>query len=191
MKPEVTVVGAGPAGSVAAKKASSRFDTAIHGEPNRDVKCAGIISVDGLRKLGLDRKEYLLNTVRGAYIHSPSGVKVAVDAGFEKARVIDRGLFDRMLYDEALDAGARPVPGYVKPQDASSLPGGRVVVATGTDYGIHKRVGLGAPNRFLVGAQYEMKADMDDDFVEVYFNVPGFFSWIIPVGDYARIGLCS
>ena len=47
------------------------------------------------------------------------------------------------------------------------------------------------PREFLVGAQYEMKIECDPDFVELHFNVPGFFSWIIPVGDYVRVGLCA
>jgi len=64
------------------------------------------------------------------------------------------------------------------------------VLATGTDYALHKQLKIDSPTEFLMGGQYEMKVECDPDFVELYFTVPDFFAWVIPLGDRARVGLC-
>ncbi|MBU4406486.1 MAG: hypothetical protein KKB24_02760, partial [Candidatus Altiarchaeota archaeon] len=72
-----------------------------------------------------------------------------------------------------------------------NLKADKIVLATGTNYQLHRKLNLGMPGKFLFGAQYDLKLDCDPDFVELHFNVPGFFSWIIPAGDYCRVGLCA
>lgn len=185
---DVAVFGAGPVGSTAARWAAKKQDTVIYGEPDPRVRCAGIVSIDGLKRIGAYKKEYTLNTVRGARFYSPSGIMVTADGGRPKAAVLDRAGLDRHLFELAVDAGALNEAGWAEPRDVEA---DRYVIASGADYTIHKNTGLGVPGKFIVGAQYELKMDFDPDYVELYFNVPGFFTWIIPVEDYARVGLCA
>lgn len=71
------------------------------GEP---LHCAGLVSVRGLSLLKL-HGDYVQNTVRGAILHSPSGLKFRVEAGRDVAYVIDRARFDRFLANRAVKAG--------------------------------------------------------------------------------------
>jgi len=63
LRPEAAVVGAGPAGILAAKRVAERgFSVQVFeehpsiGEPSH---CAGLISVEGLRRLGVEPKDPL------------------------------------------------------------------------------------------------------------------------------------
>ncbi|MFH1789172.1 MAG: NAD(P)/FAD-dependent oxidoreductase [Candidatus Altiarchaeota archaeon] len=193
------VVGGGPAGSVAAKTLAQSGDVAVFEEhESQPVQCAGIISISGLESLGIDPGDSVVNKVSGARFYSPEGRVVELRPGKEMAYVVDRRRFDEILLQEAVDAGAslyreRVVgvsQGIVK-SASRSIEADRIILASGVDYGFHRRLGLDYPARFLVGAQADVQGDFDPDFCEVHFNVPGFFSWIIPAGDTARIGLCA
>ncbi len=198
MNYDFAVVGDGPAGSYAAKNASKEHDVALVGRGPKRMQCAGLISSSGLERIGVKPGDWVINKIRGARIFSPNGVELLVDGGKTKAYAVDRIAFDRHLIDAASDAGAEYVQDWV-----SSLKGGinlksgatikstKTILASGTDYSLQREMGFDAPTEFLIGGQYEMNIECDPDFVELYFNVPDFFSWIIPVGDMARVGLCT
>jgi len=139
-----------------------------------------------------------LNKVSGAKLVSPGGVVVDVEGGETKAYVVDRIAFDECLRCRAVDASAelieeRASVGVDRIIDASKVRyrAKKIVLASGTDYATHRRLGLDIPRKFLVGCQYEMKVDCDAGRVELYFNVPGFFSWVVPAGSYARVGCAT
>lgn len=193
------VVGGGPAGSFAAKTLASSTDVILFEEHKiQPVSCAGIISVSGLKALGINPSDSLVNTISGARFYDSSGRMVELNPRREMAYVVDRGRFDEMLIWEAVDAGVKLVnervvglsKGVVKSK-SRTIPADRIVLASGIDYGFHKKLNLDYPRNFLVGAQVNLPGEFDSDFCEVHFNVPGFFSWIIPAGESARIGLCA
>jgi len=198
MEYDTAVVGAGPVGSMSAIHAQKRGDALILGVPDARCRCAGLVSTSGLQAIGAYDKKFILNTVRGARIFSPGGVEVEVDAKGEKACVIDRVLFDKTLFERALDAGCENVSETVTnvkydvvTSSGKTFSAGRRILATGADYSLHKTCGLTYPKRFLTSAQYELEVECDRDFVELYFNVPGFFSWLVPVEDSVRVGLAT
>ncbi|MBU0762396.1 MAG: NAD(P)/FAD-dependent oxidoreductase [Candidatus Altiarchaeota archaeon] len=197
MRYDYIVVGNGPAGCIAAANAACESDVLLVGKGFRRVQCAGLVSVSGLEKINVKPKDSVVNVVRGAKIFSPSGIETVIDGKKPKAYVLDRMAFDEMLLEKALDAGVKYKKGFVesiKPQVKIKGQRGQnadvTVLASGTDYSLQHRHGLETPGEYLVGGQYEMKVECDTDFVELYFNVPHFFSWIIPLGDTARVGLC-
>jgi len=189
----VSVIGAGPIGCIAAYNLSRHNDVSLFQEPiDRKVRCAGLISKSGTGRLGLRlRKSIIKNKVRGAILISPYNERVEIDGREIKAYVIDRNEFDEFLLERAIDNGVELVERRISKNDIKNLNSDRIIIATGTNYNLQKKLGINSPREFLVGAQYVMKVDCDDDFVELHFNVPGFFSWIIPTDDYARVGLCS
>lgn len=193
----ISVIGAGPIGSVAAEYCSKRYDTVLfESRMDRRIQCAGLISKSGLDGLGIkvsSSSPFLQNRVRGARIFSPSGIMLEVDGGRDKAFIVDRQGFDDYLRDKAVDSGAKFINEKVDERSIKELikKSEKLVIATGTNYKLHKVLNLEMPHEFLTGAQYEMRIDCDREFVELYFNVPGFFSWIIPVEGYARVGLCT
>jgi digeranylgeranylglycerophospholipid reductase len=197
VKPDFVVVGNGPAGCIAASEASKKHETLIIGSSQRRMQCAGLVSVSGLERIGVNPKETVLNKIRGAKIFSPDGEQILVDAKKPKAYVLDRLAFDEMLLQDAISSGAEYCEDWVKSiADNVETYGGKkyhpsvTVLASGSDVSLHHRHSIMPPKEYLVGGQYEVRMDCDKDFVELYFNVPDFFSWVIPVGDTARVGLC-
>ena len=107
----VTVIGAGPAGSVAARKIQERgWKTVLieeHPIVGKPVNCTGIISASGVRELGLVKEagEVLMNKVKGAQIFSPNHEMIEVKRPETVAYIVDRGAFDRVLAREAVESG--------------------------------------------------------------------------------------
>jgi len=197
MKYDVAVVGAGPVGSIAAQRASKGRDVVIFGG-ERVVQCSGVLSTTGLQELNINTGDYVLNKVRGAKIISPSGVQAVIDGGGDKACVVDRLKFDDHLLDRAVDSGATYIPAVVdeikdvlKTSDGREFAADKIIMATGTNYTLQKKLCLDCPDDFLIGAQYEMNVECDKDFVELHLTVPDFFAWVIPLDGYARVGLCA
>jgi geranylgeranyl reductase family protein len=109
---EVVVVGAGPAGAVAALELARRGRRVVLLEAKRFPRpktCAGGISHWSrltLRRLGLwDRVEAEGYEIRGVRVGAPSG-RVAQLVGKASAVVLDRRRFDHILAQAAVEAGA-------------------------------------------------------------------------------------
>jgi digeranylgeranylglycerophospholipid reductase len=198
----ISVIGAGPAGCIAAINSAKKSDTIIYdsqGRGERRIQCSGLLSRSGLLSLGINpltdsSKDLVRNSVRGARIYSPFGRRVLeVDGGKNKAFVLDRREFDNYFIDKAIGAGAKIIKETVDAERMQEIrnKSEKTILATGTNYNIQKSLGIPHPKKHLFGAQYEMKIECDPEYVEMYLNVPGFFSWIIPAGDNARIGLCT
>jgi len=185
---KISIIGAGPAGCISALSGSKEHDITLYEEHKiQPVQCAGLISRSGLKRLGI--KLEFLNKVRGARVYSPSKKLIEIDARKDKAFVVDRQKFDKDLLNSAIDSGVEFVNERVN--SLNNIDADRIVLATGTNYYLHRKLELEIPRDFLFGAQYELDVECDPDFVELHFNVPDFFSWIIPVEDYCRVGLCT
>jgi len=214
LRPEAAVVGAGPAGLLAAKRVAERGfsvqvfeEHSVVGEPSH---CAGLISVEGLRRLGVEpRDSFIQGTVYGGRVYAPSGESLELRDRKSRAYVVDRRALDMHLAERAADAGAglalservealefkgvratlRLRGGSVEPTvviDAEG-PGARLLSQAGHDTG--QRGLLNGFNVELAGVE------VDQGMVELWFGnslADGFFAWVIPTGDdSARCGLAS
>lgn len=217
---DAVVIGAGPAGLLTAWTiAARRHDVAVleeHPKVGEPDHCAGLLSLSGLKILGLEPPQQVIqNTVRAARIYAPSGRSLLVERGRHEAVVVDRRKFDAWLAERAVQAHASIITGVkvraLKTHDGSvvgveTLEDGAVVqrkaIVTIDAEGVQGRlsgsVGLPMIHRTskYPAYQYEVQgADVDDDLVEMYYGrqtAPGFFAWIIPLGDgRARVGLAS
>ena len=110
MRAEVAVVGAGPAGLITARELAGRGvevkvfeEHHVIGEPNH---CAGIISVEGLDRLGIRPSEFVQHEVRGGTVFSPDGTGITIVGSRTRAYIVDRGEFDRSISGLAQDRGA-------------------------------------------------------------------------------------
>jgi geranylgeranyl reductase family protein len=224
-KLDVVVVGGGPIGGITATGLASKGLSTLmleeHGSIGKPDHCAGLISIDGLRRLGITpSKGIILNKVRGATVFSASGAHVTVERQSEQACVIDRVSFDRQIVNEAIRGGAtlalntraslleisRKVAlvtvdvGGAKGSKKKTKIGSELVASCeGALAGLSKNVGLDIPNpqMRLYATQFEMSnVNMErDDIVQIHLGrnyAPGFFAWVIPTGsDSARVGLAS
>lgn len=209
-------MGGGPAGLLAASKiAENNHDVLVleeHPEIGKPDHCAGLLSSSGLKSLGLRIPDDVIqNTVSGARIYAPSGHSILVERGQREAFVIDRQRFDSWLADDALKKGvdimtSRKVSGigsYVNgtrsiQTDSLEYNASITVIAEGSRSVLTKMIGLSTISRSskFPAYQYEVKGvEIEDDLVEMFYGrrvAPGFFSWIIPLGEgRARVGLAS
>jgi digeranylgeranylglycerophospholipid reductase len=214
LRPEAAVVGAGPAGILAAKCVAERgFSVQVFeehpsiGEPSH---CAGLVSVEGLRRLGVEpHGSFIQGTVYGGRVYAPNGEHMEIRDRKPRAYVVDRAAFDRRLYGEAVDAGVEFT--LSERVEALEFNGGRaslglrggiveptvIIDAEGPGARLLNEAGHDTGQRGLIsGFNVEVEGvEVDPGIVELWFGedlAEGFFAWVIPTGDdTARCGLAS
>jgi len=113
MKFDLVVVGAGPAGSMAAKTAAEAgLKVALlekRQEIGEPIRCAGGVSKSSLDKLVEPDPKWIAAEVKGARIRAPDGTRITMSgnqAQDEVGYVLERKIFDRTLATYAARAGA-------------------------------------------------------------------------------------
>lgn len=218
---DAVVVGGGPCGSFAAwTLAKLGADVAVfeeHKEIGLPSHCAGHISLNGLKRLGLHLPQKIFeNEIYGAVFYSPSGLEFRVKRSSPVTCVLNRELLDKHLAKLAMKAGAQYFTGLrvnslvsksgvvagvsVGGKRANETVASNIVIdAEGCSSLLLKRAGLQTLNRSTVvnaiQAEVDQADDMDVDIVEVYLGrkyAPGFFAWIIPKKNgSAKVGLAT
>jgi digeranylgeranylglycerophospholipid reductase len=209
---DIAVIGAGPAGTMAAKYAAKAGASVVileeHPSVGWPVECAGLLGLQAISESELPPGSHMFQGFRGASVYSPTGARLDFKAASCRAWAVDRRLFDRALALEALREGAElrlcSSVRRIKREGESSLlvlAGGRaeiealaVLSAEGVRARLARRAGIPPVQKVLSGAQVEVPFQVDDpEKVEVHLGeAPGLFAWVVPFGDdRARIGLCS
>lgn len=212
MSYDVVVIGAGPAGSMAAKYASKYGAKTLlieeHAKIGSPVHCTGLLSTKVLKECELGEGEFIFNKVRGAHVHAPGGRSIAIDGREIKAYVVDREAFDRALASRAMAEGAEVkvnTKALKFSQDKiEAISNGKrveikckvVIAADGLKSKIARDAGLGRVKKVLSGAQVEASFQpRDKSFVEIFMGrdyAPGFFAWAVPLSSStARIGVAT
>ena len=209
---DVVIVGAGPAGGYAAGAiANAGYEVALleeHREIGEPIQCGGLVTPRVFDIVSC--RETIIGQVHGAEIFSPSGRRIVIDGGETEAVVVDRAMFDRAIVTDALRRGAHSFMGAQAA--AARREDGRVEVlvnqddrtrrlrckiligADGVRSSVAKWFNILRPKKILPGFEVEMVGvDSDPGLVQLFVGhdyAPGFFGWIIPSGDTARVGLC-
>ncbi len=215
MRTKAAVIGAGPAGLLAAEVISRHgYGAEVFEEHSRigyPIHCAGMISVEGFKRLDVEPNPFFhQNTVYGGRVFSGDGSCITIRDRKPRAYIIDRGRFDaylaekacdkgvvintgrrvdRMLFNEGVVSGLRLADSEVSADvviDAEGL-GGRVLSRSGINSG---------QGGVINGFNVELDADgIEPDMVEVWFNqeiAKDFFTWVIPLGENkVRCGLAT
>ena len=205
---DVVVVGAGPAGSAAAREcAKSGLLTLCieeHGTVGYPVQCAGLLSNAAFEECRISERS-VLNRISGARIVSGKGGGLLIDAKTKKAHVVDRGALDREMAEAAADAGAefRLKTAVYGVKETSVLTRGvhgheeipfRILIAAdGPRSTIARLLRMERAKVFLAGIQADVPYECDPRFVEIHPDAsPDFFGWAIPTAPgRVRIGLCG
>lgn len=210
MNPDLAVVGAGPAGCMAASLLAPDHriflleDHAVSGQP---IQCTGLVSDRVLRLAGTDCP--VLNSIHGANLHFPGGGVISIRSPERKAAVIDRALFDQLLAQKAIDAGAEILYSSRYIDHSVSSHGVRIryrhgdvtemrtrllVGADGQNSAVGRSLGDNGPREWVRGLQVDLDVCSDEpDMVDIFAGnevAPGFFAWSLPGGDFTRVGLC-
>lgn len=210
---DVVVVGAGPAGSRAARDiARAGFRVALleeHLQVGRPVTCAGLITPRALELASVSPK-VVVRSITSARVHSLSGRELELEGSSIQAVVIDRALLDQELAAQAQEAGAELLLGAkvvgLERRDravqiwaemrgqAMSLEARLVVGADGPGSVVARSLGISPPDETIscVSAEVQLRAE-PAQAVHVFMNshlAPGWFAWAIPAQDgWARLGL--
>ena len=105
---DIIVVGAGPAGSIAAKNAASQGASVLMLEKDRDVgypvRCGEAVSLAGLEEFVKPDPRWIAVEIDKFSFIAPD--KTRIDVGFEgKGVILERKLFDYELANQASQVG--------------------------------------------------------------------------------------
>ncbi|MFH0885204.1 MAG: NAD(P)/FAD-dependent oxidoreductase [Candidatus Micrarchaeota archaeon] len=193
---KVHVIGAGPAGSIAAISAiRSGFDVTVseeHASAGIPRNCSGLFSKDGLESLTpfLDYRKHVLNTIKGARISFDKEV-FSVRRNNPVAFVCDRSGMDRTLAGRAESEGARM---HFGERITSSYKSGNIIGADGPLSLTARHFGFPQIRRHAGTLQAHIPyAAKDPHMIEMLISnsrFPGFFAWVIPQDEsYAEFGV--
>ncbi len=211
---DVIVIGAGPAGNMAAHRLSSLGHSVTVLDSRRkvgDKLCTGIIGRECFERFPPDQRD-ILAPASSATLVSPFGKSFKIAKGQPQAYIINRVAFVESLANQALDAGAdyrlgvrvtsislsgTDVEVRCSGEDGhQSLKARMVILASGFGSPLVRMVGL--RNRgnldFMMGSQAMVAAHELVD-TEVYLGQsisPGSFGWLVPLPDSrALMGLVT
>jgi geranylgeranyl reductase family protein len=210
---DVVVIGGGLTGNHAAYLlAKSGLKVLIleeHSEVGRPWFCTGIVGRQGFDRLNFPA-EFIQQVLHSASFFSPSRKRLRVARQDTQAYVLDRSRFDYYLAEMALKAGADLFSSTrclgieihadhvrikaTQGKSSQELKTEVCLLATGVNYALHDRLGLGRPFGFLDSAQVEVEGKGFEE-VELYFGheiSPTSFAWAVPVrADRVRIGVTA
>lgn len=205
---DVAVIGAGPAGSIAARSLASRHDVVVlerRAAPGMFPHCAGLLSDEVITMSGASPD--ILNSLYGAKVVFPDGESVTVRSDRPKVRFVDRAEFDVKMADSAMKAGAdyifeseyrsHSIEGDCVSVDSSSgeVRARALVGADGHYSRVAESFGGNLPREYLRGMQTDARMEAEDQgLITIRLGsryAPGFFTWEVPCGDTVRVGLCA
>lgn len=196
---DVHVVGAGPAGSIAAIAASRQGHAVVvseqHGEGSRHATCSGLFSAEGLRSLSdfIDYRKLVVNRIKGADIHFADEV-LSVRTREPVAYVCDRHAFDAALAENAESEGAKVVYNEIV---KGAFRADCIIGADGPSSSVAKQFHFPPMGMYVCTMkavmEYDVSAKTDKSIISMHLSqkrFPGFFGWMIPhADDLAEFGV--
>ncbi|HBY99805.1 MAG TPA: hypothetical protein DEO84_00660 [candidate division Zixibacteria bacterium] len=215
---DIIVVGAGPAGSMAALSAARGGAKTLllekHDKIGLPVCCAEGVTTNGLERAISPRPEWIASTIEGARIEGPAGTNLTFlhpKAGY----ILKREVFDAGLAQLAVDSGATlatssPVIGIKQSGKDTiesvivSTPGGRrevncrvVIAADGVESRVAFMAGIDTTTALEdIDSAYQYlvsNVSVENGIVSLIIGnkiAPGGYAWVFPKSnDTANIGL--
>ena len=215
---DVIVIGAGPAGSTAAKFAAEKADVLLvdkHREIGTPKMCGEGLTRDAFRDLNIpfDRR-FINRDIYGIVLYAPGGSKVEVKYDEVLGHIIERKIFDKFLASEASRNGAKVLADAyasliiedekiigvkIRHQGEEKKIKAKIVIAAdGVGSQIARQAGIDTtlnPGDLHSCFEYEMSgieienSEMTHIFVGKKL-APGGYAWIFPKDDdRANVGL--
>lgn len=205
---DVFVIGGGPIGIYTAYQLANRGFKVCLAEKKRSIGdgviCAGVVSKQVFENHNLPA-ESILSRIDSFVFVSPSGEKLGYIHPDIFAYVINRKIFDQGLARLARRFGVSfKLSSFIKKieedgryykiyTDRNFHYTRAVVIATGVNYQLQEKIGMGKPNSFFEGAQIELSLSTNPSTIEIHLGqkfAPGSFGWIAPIDrNYARVGV--
>ena len=206
--PDITVIGAGPAGcTVASTAAELGADVLMleeHPLPGLPVFCGEAITVETLAAVGIKPEPPIINEpIRKLNIYAPNGKHVTISNDKVLGYTINRDVFDGLLADKAVASGVTLMVN-TKAEEVTKKNGivvgvkaehhvetllikSKIVIGADGHASMVRRSALGIPyfKSFAVCAQYTLTGlDIQEpDAIEVWLGrkyAPGGYAWVFP-----------
>ncbi|UCG69784.1 MAG: NAD(P)/FAD-dependent oxidoreductase [Thermoplasmata archaeon] len=207
---DVVVVGAGPAGSVAARFAAEVGASCLIIDKKREigkpVRCAEVVAGGLPEDFGMkNSSEWLINEAHYLNLISPKGRIVRIKTSPYVGYVLDRTAFERELLEMAVESGSELLLGKtvtdLVPEGVAIgdevLKAKIIIAADGVDSRIGRMAGINTKSRLgELGscAQHTLvNIDVDSDCLEFYLGStfsPGGYAWVFPKSkNEANVGV--
>jgi geranylgeranyl reductase family protein len=208
---DVTVIGGGPSGAVAARHAANvgaRVLLVERGDGSgRPAHCTGLVSPRTLTTTGASPKS-ILREIKGGILHAPNGQELEIKSNTVKGLVLDRAQLDRELLGLASSTGVdiryQACANFVAPgrvflrskAGKEEVKTGLIIGADGPMSTVARCFSLPKPTRILGASQaiVAMEPRLQNG-VEIFFGqklTPGFFTWAVPAEEgRIRVGLAA
>ena len=187
----ISVVGAGTSGLIAARKLGELgFESTVYDQKpvlGVPIRASGILSITGMKSLGMDYSRCTTNTLYGANIHS-GGKILRVVSKKPVANVLNRKKLNDACYNQAVKAGAKLMTKRVTGSELDVLSGkGIVIGADGAVSSVAKHFGFGEIKKFVLTYKAEFEADAPEEGVVDLFidsgQYGGLLAWTCPNGN--------
>ena len=200
---DVAIIGAGPAGSMAARKLEElgvEYTLLDRMEFPRNKPCAGVLSPK-IHSLVQMPEEIIERKLVGYRVHGPPDI--IVESRFpESGCIVQRSRFDQHLLEGLRD---KPVINHIfeiKDEGEHYLIRGRsgdlkaryIIGADGTSSVVRKVCG-GQVRKVAISAQYEFSLDEEivservGDWFEVFYLMEYGYGWLSPMKDGVKVGI--
>lgn len=207
---DAIIVGAGPAGGMAARALSKRGYNILILDKKEEVgypiQCAGGLGSFALENNDLkEHPSWIKTRMKGIKTISPNGKHYFLSK--ESGYTIDRRRFDQWIVNSAVDDGAtlllntrvnnvtRKKDYWVVATKKKEFETRIVIGADGPSSNIARHVGLLKSREFLKGLQYKFSAKdvayQDDGYLCIHNSAvySGGYAWVFPMGDEYNIGV--
>jgi len=194
----ISIIGAGPAGSYLASLLDDEiriFD--YKKEIGKPIQCTGVLT--NKFESFIKEKKFVDNRIFNIELNSKNE---SYTIRLKKPEfIIDRHKYDNYLLERAIDKGAKFYPKHM----FSNFSDNKIYFSNSRTYETDVLVGADGPlskvnkmaeiqdnKKFWVAKQIKVKYRTESDTYRVFFNIPDFFSWVVPENDeIARIGCAS
>src|SRR3989344_5128043 len=194
----ISIIGAGPAGSYLASLLDDEVKLFDYKENvGKPIQCTGVLT--NKFESFIKEKKFVDNKIHNIELNSKNE---SYTIKLKKPEfVIDRYKYDNYLLEKAMDKGTKFYPKHMFKDFSKN----KIYFTNQKEYETDILVGADGPlskvnkiariqnnKKFWVAKQIKVKYKTNPDTYKVFFNIPDFFSWVVPESeDAARIGCAS
>jgi geranylgeranyl reductase family protein len=208
---DAVVIGAGPAGSTAARSLAASGATVLlldRAPLGRDKPCGGGLTPRAYLDLDVAIDDLVLARVRWAHLRRDQRPSLVVDLGDRSVWMVKRRDFDRRLAEAAVAAGAEirasetvtaVIPdaddaGVEVKTDQGRYHGQVVLLATGAEAPLRSALGFEPPTKKMAVAlelEGPGSCDANADQFTFDYGVPDGYAWLFPKGEWWNVGILT